>query len=286
MPEALLHIGEEAFSGCSSLANISIPVSLTSIPDKLFYNCSSLKTVTLPKGLTYIGEEAFSGTSIGSLRIPSSVSTISYNAFGTMGNGNVPPTVSIPYALKKEDYYDWFASAMETGKVSVRPVETAADRELLSEEKAEQKRIAEEKAAEKKRLAEEKAAEKKRLAEQANTTSSSWNSGGHWASDKEPESVTYSSSSESIRFSTTQSVVLYLLGSTFVDGNMRITFRQDGIYVNGQPYTGAFQVKEFSSTKAVIRAYSPLLNVWVRLMVSCETNTLTDLNDDSVYRKK
>ena len=47
------------FNGCSSLADISLPASLTSIGKYAFNGCSSLSKITLPDTLTSIGEAAF-----------------------------------------------------------------------------------------------------------------------------------------------------------------------------------------------------------------------------------
>ena len=54
-------IGNEAFSGCSSLTSVTVPGSVTSIGQKAFYRCSSLTSVTIPESVTSIGELAFSG---------------------------------------------------------------------------------------------------------------------------------------------------------------------------------------------------------------------------------
>ena len=57
-------IGMEAFSGCSSLVDISLPSSVTSISPRAFDGCSSLRnTFNVPAACKTIGENAFRGTS-------------------------------------------------------------------------------------------------------------------------------------------------------------------------------------------------------------------------------
>lgn len=81
-----------AFSGCTALASIEIPVSVQTIEDAVFYNCKSLKTITFQKGslLRTIGGGcydrqyygAFSNcTSLVSIEIPANVTTIECSAF-------------------------------------------------------------------------------------------------------------------------------------------------------------------------------------------------------------
>jgi hypothetical protein len=59
----LTKIGPHAFSRCSSLSSICIPVLVECIPKICFYMCKSLSTVAFEPGakLTRIGEEAFTG---------------------------------------------------------------------------------------------------------------------------------------------------------------------------------------------------------------------------------
>ena len=77
-------IGGSAFNGCSSLATINIPASVTSIGGRAFYNCSSLTAITVPENsqLTSIGDDAFSGcTSLTAITIPEGVTSIGDAAF-------------------------------------------------------------------------------------------------------------------------------------------------------------------------------------------------------------
>jgi len=52
-------IAVRAFSGCSSLAKITIPDSVTSIGGKAFDRCSSLASITMGNSVTNIGDGAF-----------------------------------------------------------------------------------------------------------------------------------------------------------------------------------------------------------------------------------
>ena len=52
-------IGSNAFSGCSGLTSIELPVGVTSIGDGAFFGCSGLTSIELPSGVTSIGDRAF-----------------------------------------------------------------------------------------------------------------------------------------------------------------------------------------------------------------------------------
>jgi hypothetical protein len=75
-------ISEFAFSGCTSLTNVTIPSSVTSIGGSAFAFCESLTSVTIPDSATSIGGDAFLGcTSLTSVTIPNSVTSIGEFAF-------------------------------------------------------------------------------------------------------------------------------------------------------------------------------------------------------------
>ena len=57
--KGVTNIGMDAFSGCSTLANISIPDSVTTIDQGPFSDCDSLVKINIPSSVTYIRENAF-----------------------------------------------------------------------------------------------------------------------------------------------------------------------------------------------------------------------------------
>ena len=87
LPEGLIGIGNNAFSECSSLANVTFSPNLTTIGDNAFGGCRKLATVNLPTGLITINQNAFTGcSSLTELRIPSSVESIGASAFASCNN--------------------------------------------------------------------------------------------------------------------------------------------------------------------------------------------------------
>lgn len=75
-------IGKSAFSGCTSLSEITIPNSVITIGDFAFSRCTSLSKITIPNSVIAIGDYAFNGcTKINKITIPNSVTTIGESAF-------------------------------------------------------------------------------------------------------------------------------------------------------------------------------------------------------------
>lgn len=89
-------IGDDTFSGCSSLTSVVIPEGIKFIGTCAFSGCVSLTSVTLPDGLKYIDALTFDYcTSLTSVTIPDSVKSIEPSTFRdctsltsvTIGNG-------------------------------------------------------------------------------------------------------------------------------------------------------------------------------------------------------
>ncbi|MDE6707409.1 MAG: leucine-rich repeat domain-containing protein [Oscillospiraceae bacterium] len=77
-----MQLDDYAFAYCEKLHDIELQAGVETIYDATFSNCSALEQITLPNTLTYVGQYAFSGTSMHSVTIPSSVNEIDYCAFG------------------------------------------------------------------------------------------------------------------------------------------------------------------------------------------------------------
>ena len=75
-------VGESAFSGCSSLNDVTLSENLTNIEDCTFYNCTNLESVDIPDSVTEISDGAFSGcSSLDEIEIPESVETLGDEVF-------------------------------------------------------------------------------------------------------------------------------------------------------------------------------------------------------------
>ena len=82
IPSSVTSIGDYAFSGCTALASVEIPSSVTSVGNYAFQDCRELKTLVLNEGLETIGSGAFcniGGT--GQLNIPSTLKKVGGYAF-------------------------------------------------------------------------------------------------------------------------------------------------------------------------------------------------------------
>ncbi|MBN1778023.1 MAG: leucine-rich repeat domain-containing protein [Clostridiales bacterium] len=79
---SIVGIGDNAFSGCSSLISISLPDSIQSIGDSAFAYCSFLTSVQLPNNLQSIGDTAFSyDPLLTAVQLPNSLLSIGHLAF-------------------------------------------------------------------------------------------------------------------------------------------------------------------------------------------------------------
>ena len=82
LPVGITSIGYDAFAYCSGLTSLTLPAGITSIGEYAFYGCSGLTSLTLPAGITEIGESTFSDCSgLTSLTLPDGITSIGSRAF-------------------------------------------------------------------------------------------------------------------------------------------------------------------------------------------------------------
>ncbi|HOO23361.1 MAG TPA: leucine-rich repeat protein [Clostridia bacterium] len=88
---SLQSIGNNAFTGCESLAEINLPAGVTTIGNNAFSGCSALKELNFGVALTSVGSQILNGcTSLERMTIPGNRTLISY--FGT-GANDVPASL-------------------------------------------------------------------------------------------------------------------------------------------------------------------------------------------------
>lgn len=76
------NIRDEAFSGCTSLTSITLPVNIFTIGDNAFSGCTSLTSVTLPEDILKIGDFAFSDcTSLTNVTMSDRVAELAEEAY-------------------------------------------------------------------------------------------------------------------------------------------------------------------------------------------------------------
>lgn len=66
--EGLETIGTRAFSHCRSLTNVQLPSTTKSIGEQAFYACTGLTEIVIPEALTFLDKQAFSMSSITSVK--------------------------------------------------------------------------------------------------------------------------------------------------------------------------------------------------------------------------
>lgn len=85
LPESVTSIGEGVFKECPNLKSVKYPKSLSFIPAYSFQKCSELNSFDLD-GIETIGREAFLGTGLKAIEIPSAVKEIGLEAFASCPN--------------------------------------------------------------------------------------------------------------------------------------------------------------------------------------------------------
>lgn len=110
IPDSVTSIGSSAFSGCTSLAAVTLPDDITSISSGTFNDCSSLTGITIPDGVTSIGDGAFTSCSaLTSVTMQEGVTSIGNGAFNGCSDLEA---ITLPDSLISIDDLAFFDSGL------------------------------------------------------------------------------------------------------------------------------------------------------------------------------
>ena len=84
---ALTEIGNNAFSGCTKLALLTLPDTLLRIGSMAFYNCGSLRALTIPASVEYIDEYCFAEWSASQVITIYGKNYLNWNKYWDFKNG-------------------------------------------------------------------------------------------------------------------------------------------------------------------------------------------------------
>jgi hypothetical protein len=115
--EGLEHIWEQTFEDCESLTQIENPSTVGIIGIGSFCNCRELVNVKLNEGLEYIGANAFEGTSIERIAIPSTVIDIDINAFLSCKKLEVEFCDEFEEFVHKTSLQNWWSAKYSNARV-------------------------------------------------------------------------------------------------------------------------------------------------------------------------
>lgn len=74
-------IGNQAFYQCNSLTSVTIQSGIIAIDSEAFYQCTALSSISLSDTVTEIGDNAFEGSGLTEITLPTSVKDIGEKAF-------------------------------------------------------------------------------------------------------------------------------------------------------------------------------------------------------------
>ena len=84
IPEDIVSIGDDVFSGRTDITDVNFPEGLKYIGDSAFYGCTGLESVIFPDSIRRIGKKAFYGcTGLTSIHLPCGVNSVPRAAVGS-----------------------------------------------------------------------------------------------------------------------------------------------------------------------------------------------------------
>lgn len=96
IPEGIVSIGDDVFSGRTDITCVNLPEGLKYIGDRAFLGCKSLENIIFPESLRRIGKYAFKDcTGLTSVHIPAGVNSVPRAAVGDSAFAGCKGLISI-----------------------------------------------------------------------------------------------------------------------------------------------------------------------------------------------
>lgn len=126
IPGSVTTLGETTFAMSRNLAEVVFSEGVKTVELRAFYGCSKLAKVTIPASMTTIHDHAFAETALTSVTFPEQFSSLGGNAFASCAAlAAVYCKAVTPPSTANEGWYDWFDENAEGRKIYV-PAESVA----------------------------------------------------------------------------------------------------------------------------------------------------------------
>lgn len=126
MSASVTSIGKSAFDSCYSLTKIKLSSKLTAIGDNAFWGCTSLKSISIPKSVKEIGFGAFVHCdNLKSIYIPKSITKIGNYSFGFMYYGDYVPIIDFTLLGEKHSSAQDYAQKYNLSFISKDHLKTS-----------------------------------------------------------------------------------------------------------------------------------------------------------------
>ena len=116
IPDTVSEIGFAAFMDCASLSSVTYPVNLQKTGSHIFADCPALKEIEVPEGVTYLPDDVFNGSTLQTVKLPSTLVTIGDQAFFECANLSA---IELPNSVTTIGYRSFEkCTGLETVKLS------------------------------------------------------------------------------------------------------------------------------------------------------------------------
>jgi hypothetical protein len=126
IPDGVTSLNSMVFSSCEYLTDVTLSKNIKSISDRAFMGCSRLAHIELPESLSSISYWAFGNTAISEITIPSGITSIQESVFSNTLTKVYCKAVNPPKALKYSSVAKWSGLGLNSQLVIYVPTESVS----------------------------------------------------------------------------------------------------------------------------------------------------------------